>query len=83
MDECVEQGLAERVLRHGEGFKPVDTPVADGRLEVFGQQDFHRHAGLSEEVAMHFVMVNQIRVTAEEADLDVRSGDELFRVGMK
>ena len=66
MDERVEHGLAQSGVRNGESLHPLDTLVADSRLEVLGQQQVYRPGRLTEQIAMYFIVVEQIGVVAEE-----------------
>ena len=83
VDHGVEHRLAERVPRDGERLDPPYALVPDSRPQVFGGQQIDRLGDLREEVAVNLVVVEQIDVVAEKADLHVRTREENLRIGME
>ena len=83
MNDRIQQRFTQRRLGHRQGFDSLDTAIADRRFQVLCAQQIHRLAHLRKQVAVAFVLVEQVVVRAEIADLHIRAGDELFRRGME
>ena len=76
VDHGVEQGLAEGGLREEEGLAPLQAVVADVGLEIFGGQEVEGLLHLLEEVAVDLVLIAEVVVGQEEADLDPGTAHE-------
>ena len=66
------------VIAFLDRYSSVGAQLADAALMYIAECGH-----LGEQVAMNLVVVKQVRVGAEEADLHERTRDEAFRVGME
>jgi len=67
----VQQGLAQSLHRKQKGFYSINTLIADIRLQVFNKKDVQRFFNLGKQVAMNFVLIAQVIVGYEKANLDI------------
>ncbi len=76
VDHCLAQGL----VGNGPGLDPLDAFIADVDLEVFGEQEVEAPIDLCEQIAVDLIVVDQIGIRPEEADLHEGSGDQSFGI---
>ena len=81
--QCIMEHFAYGISREQETIDPLNAFVADVSLHVLRHQKVESLLSLFEQVTVYLVLVREIRLASKEADLDIGSGNELFRVLMK
>ena len=76
----IEQGLAQGGQREQISFQPLQALVADVGLEVLGAQGLQRLFHLGKQIAVNFVLVAQVIVGDEKAQLDECPRHKPFRL---
>ena len=83
MSDGIEQGLAKSLLGHWVGLDPLESLVGDGGLQVFGEEEVEGFVSMGEEVSLDLVVVEEVGVGAEVADLHGGSGHVFLGIGVK
>ena len=83
MSDGIEQGLAKSLLGHWVGLDPLESLVGDGGLQVFGEEEVEGFVSLGEEVSLDLVVVEEVGIGAEVADLHGGSGHVFLGIGVE
>ena len=74
MRRGVNQGFPKAGTGNRKGFDTLQTVVCDTGLEIFRIEQFHNRFKLGEEIAVDFIVIEQIRICTEKADFNVSPG---------
>ena len=83
MSDGIEHGLAECLLGHGVGLNPLESLVGDEGFQVLGEEEIEGFISLGEEVSLDLVVVEEVGIGAEVADLHGGSCHVFLGIGVK
>jgi hypothetical protein len=70
MDHGIEQRLTQRGFWEEKSLAPLEPLVADVGLEILRVQEIESLLNLLEETSVHLVLIAEVIIRREEADLD-------------
>ena len=83
MNQRVEHGLAECFVGDRVSLDSLQAFIVNRRFQIFGAYQVNRLSRLSEQIAMDFVMIDQICLRTEKADLNKGTRDKAFWIFVK